>query len=260
MFAPENSTASIAADAPRALLSPLSSRSERTNVHHLGDAAGDWPRTLKRHLDRLAESAFAVRNCGPNTERIHGRCRSPLCLWCGPIEGALTAGALALARPDRHVRISLVGDDWPVIQQRLGRLIPRIRRRGYDWRWAYSIEPNPHSLGAHIHAWQCGSHVPQHVLQMLCEEVGVGQPWIAMRTAPDGAPLGYGMKLATAIREMPLDAAREQLQRFVDLNGGRLIHASRYFWRDRFGNPVTLRRAQQSYWQSLVTQRDRSRR
>lgn len=180
-------------------------------------------------------------------ERVRGRCRSNGCLTCAPKEAWLTAGALGLARCERHVRISNVGNDWETVQRRLNELVRTLRSAGYEWSWAYSAEPNPGVPGFHVHGWQRGSFVSQAVLQHACERVGLGQPWIGAITRREGAPLPYGLKVALELPDLPVDVAVVQLRSFLAINGNRLIHSSRGFWCGLDGRPVPLRHAQRHY-------------
>jgi hypothetical protein len=159
------------------------------------------------------------------------RCKRQTCLVCGPRIAFATAGAIALAEPERLVRYSLVGEDWQTIRSRLFRVRYRVRQDGFRWEEAYHVERNPKGTGHHVHAYQHGEFVPQARLQELCRREGLGYPDIRSFRTTGELGAAYGLKAATGYGLK--DAQRpEALVEYLRLNGGRLVHTSRAFWRD----------------------------
>jgi hypothetical protein len=145
-----------------------------------------------------------------------------------------TAGAIGLARPERFVRLSLVGDDWPTRRQRFKRLTYELRQTvSGKWEWCYCVEANPRGTGYHAHAWQRGSFVKQSVLSDLADSVGMGpnvdiRRW-ENRNDLDGA---YGLK-GVMYGLKTIDGGGHH--KYLAANGNRLVHASRGYWLDESG-------------------------
>lgn len=180
------------------------------------------------------------------------RCKANSCAYCCPLNAILVGGAIALARPQRAIRFSLVGDEWQLVRQRMFRLRNEIKAAGFGCHWAWHCEPNPKGTGHHVHAWQRGDFIPQARLQELCERRGMGFPYIERLKASieDGDSVKYGMKMATGLGYgMKLSEARETAATYLRANGGRLVHASRGFWQVE-GEQVGQREAM-SAWARL---------
>lgn len=177
-------------------------------------------------------------------EKVPARCKSNGCPYCIVINARLVAGAIALARPERAVRFSLVGDDFQTTRNRVKRVTYQLRKRGYEWQMAWHREPNPKGTGHHTHGWQTGDYVPQALLQEVCQTEGLGLPWIERMKQETGA-VGYGLKgVHYGLKMTDADA---QAQTYLQANGGRLVHATRGFWRDEHGNPCGQRAAMKAY-------------
>jgi len=121
-----------------------------------------------------------------------------------------------------------VGDDWKSIQGNLNRVVSKVRRWGYQWEHAYSAEPNSRGTGNHAHSY-VRSDVPHRILAQACAEEGIGTP--QMKPYRRRGPASYAMKRAR------VDATRAD---HLALNGGRLLHNTNAFFRDRYGRPCSL--------------------
>ncbi len=174
------------------------------------------------------------------------RCRANSCPYCCRLNASMIAGAITLAEPERAVRLSLVGTEWQQIRNRLKMLAYRIRQAGFEVSWAYHVEPNPKGTGNHAHAWQRGDYLPQAQLQELCEREGLGIPYIERVKTPEAAGR-YGLKLAGLDYGLKMADAEESAEVYRRLNGGRLVHASRDFWRDENGEQVGQREAMKAW-------------
>jgi hypothetical protein len=157
----------------------------------------------------------------------------------------VTGLGIAYSLPQRFLRFSLVGSDFPVVQARINRVRYDLRALGLAWEDTWVVERNPKGTGFHAHLWQHGSYVRQDVLQEVTQRRGMGIPWIQAWRAPQGASVTYGLKSIT----YGLKGARggsEGLTEHLTLNGGRLIHASRGFWRNgATGERLTKRKCEQ---------------
>jgi hypothetical protein len=158
-------------------------------------------------------------------------CRRHSCVVCGSKAAYLTALAIALAEPERFVRLSLVGDEWQQIRARMYRLTYDVRRAGFGWEMCYHVERNPRGTGFHVHAYQHGDYVPQSLLQELAMKNGMGYPDIRRWTERGVLGTMYGLKAATGYG-MKGALKGETLGEYLKLNGGRFAHTTRAFWRE----------------------------
>ncbi len=190
------------------------------------------------HCPRKVGYVLVNRALGLTTP---ARCKANSCLYCGPVNAHLVAGALAAVRPQRMVRFSLVGNEWSTSRYRINKVTDLLRREGYQWNLAYHVEPNPAGTGRHAHGYQYGSFVPQALLQNVCERAGMGYPdirkWEPPRQDP-GKPVGYGLKLAGIDYGLKMADTEENLRTYLDCNGDRLVHATRGYWRDAEGKAL----------------------
>jgi hypothetical protein len=123
-----------------------------------------------------------------------------------------------------------VGGNWVACKNSVNRVTTKVRSKGYTREHCYTVEPNREETGLHVHAWVRGDVVPEHVLNGICADIGIGKPDVR-RLDYDG-PQFYGIKRAQS------DDTRAD---HLALNGGRLVHSSRRFFRDRVGNPCSMK-------------------
>jgi hypothetical protein len=138
--------------------------------------------------------------------------------------------------PERALTLTLVapqGDPnpWATAQRNIAVIRRNLGRLGVDpGEWVTHIEPNPKGTGFHAHIWQHGSRIPKQLLSEAADRAGTGWTRIERIRATASASryglkgLGYGLKGTT-------DSPAEYLR----VNGGRLTHQSRGFFR---GLPV----------------------
>ncbi len=179
------------------------------------------------------------------------RCQRLRCPVCIQVEARNYAAAIALAAPDRAVLLTAVGDEWPVVQRRMNRLREYRRRGGAAGEWVWHVEQNPSGTGHHVHAWQWGPQ-PLSTEDVRTASVRAGLGHVvnveSVRAAvgrDTGVLLGrgamaYGMK-SVLVSHSGADLTAEQ-EHFLRMNGNRLGHASRGFWRDEDGQPAGGRR------------------
>jgi hypothetical protein len=170
--------------------------------------------------------------------QVPGRCRRNRCPYCGGINARQTVAAIALARPERVFTLTLAGREWQTIRGRVRRWRYEVRRRVPRWQDCMHVEPNPSGSGEHhVHGLQWGQFPPVEVLRSAAERYGFGS-WLHVSRLRDvdGAS-AYGLKLAqlsASAYSMKL-AVGGELETYLEANGGRLVHASRGFWRDGSG-------------------------
>ena len=168
---------------------------------------------------------------------IPARCGSNGCEDCAPVNAVVAARAIHHARPERLITLTGVGYPWARAQRQMQSLRQRLRRRGLEVEWCWTVEANPRETGHHLHAAQHGSFIPQAMLSESAASVGMGEvAWIERaRTGPQGAH--YGLKGAL----YPMKGASDPgaaLWSFLDVNGGRLHHHTRGFFRDGPGGKM----------------------
>ena len=190
------------------------------------------------------------------------RCRALHCPYCLPLQVRDVARAIALAEPDWFLTLTLVGSDFTTIRDRMNRYRQKLLRAGTSFEWVWHVEHNPEGNGAHVHAWvRCEVPPSPSELSLAAQASGLGpiSDWQRRRAemGPRGLSLdgvtaaSYGMKeaLEGLASDVSLTMAQEA---FLALNGGRLCHASRQFWVDRYGRPLPGVRAaiRQARWLS----------
>lgn len=165
------------------------------------------------------------------------RCGRNGCLWCGPINAVILAGAIDVAGPQRLLTLTKVGDSWAEVRPRMFKLGYEIRRAWGQSEWCWHVEPNPKGTGHHVHALQWGaSFIPQRWLSAAARRRGMGKV-VDIRPVRAQDRVGfYGLKMAAAAYTLKLAREEESYRTYQRVNGGRqLAHASRGFWRDRDG-------------------------
>jgi len=164
------------------------------------------------------------------------RCKRLKCPFCVVLEAQSVALAIGLARPERLVRFSLIGDTWAERRARFKRVRFNIRNAGFSWNDCYHVERNPRGTGYHAHLWQHGDYVPQRDLQRMCLREGMGYPDIR-QVQELGRSTSYGLKAALGYGMKGVESSTGE--QYLALNGGRLVHASRGFWRDGEGRAIS---------------------
>jgi hypothetical protein len=126
-----------------------------------------------------------------------------------------------------------------------------IRSAGYVFEYSLHVEWNPKETGYHGHVYQHGSYVDQGFLQERCLAHGFGYPDIRKFVARGGPEVRYGLKLAGLNYGLKLAERQESLERFLEVNGYRLCHHSRGFFRNVAGEACGLTEGRRA-WRSLV--------
>jgi len=181
------------------------------------------------------------------------RCKANSCPYCGPINASLVGGAIALAKPERLITLTQVGEDHQTRRNRVKKLNFLLRSAGYATEWAWHVEPNPAGSGHHIHAFQRGEKfIPQALLSKLATTAGMGVVADIRRfELADDQAATYGVKMAGIKYGLKMAEQDESMRTYLGANGGRLVHASRGFWQVK-GQPVGQREAMKA-WASAST-------
>ena len=165
-------------------------------------------------------------------------CHRLSCPVCVVVLAFRLGAAIGLARPDQQVLLTQVGEDWTTIRRRMNHFRRILKGLGVRSEDVYHVEPNPQGTGCHVHMWRWGDRLARSVVAEAAVRAGMGSfADVQPRRQPSGSPLTYGLK--TILNEpsegMTLSPGA---QRYLDLNGNRLCHASRNFWRDETGGPL----------------------
>lgn len=202
----------------------------------------------------LCPSRRGLVHVGLRTGRIAPlRCERLDCPVCIVVEAFKVAGAIALACPTHALRVSLVGDSWPIAQRRMNRLREYLSAEGDAGEWIWHVECNPAGTGHHAHVWMHGDQFPdQSELSRCAVRAGLGADvYVESIRTPlrddqglvvGAGAMSYGMK-AVLVVPTDLDKLTPEQSHYLEVNGRRLFHASRGFWRDGRGNQLHGKRA-----------------
>lgn len=160
------------------------------------------------------------------------------CPVCVRIVAGRYARAIGLAAPAHQFLLTQVGDDWATIRERVKRFRRIIRRTVDRWEDVVHVEKNPAGTGHHIHGWHWGDEPPVGALIEAAVGAGMG-PFADLepRVLEVGRPLAYGLK--TVLEGSPLGTSPPPATRaYLEVNGGRLAHATPGFWRAPDGTPL----------------------
>lgn len=148
-----------------------------------------------------------------------------------------------MAQPDAWLTVTGLQRTWSRAQSVMQKLRRWLGRRGFLGDWAYHLEPNPGSDGAHAHIWWRGDSVNAAVLAEGALASGGGLDTHATEDVffPTGShipTLEYGLKWV--LEDRPTEPTRlwPRAEEYLALNGGRLVNASRRFWIDWERKPV----------------------
>jgi hypothetical protein len=183
------------------------------------------------------------------------RCGRNLCPYCLARNARRRALAIAWARPQREFRMSLVADEgdpdpWQTARGRINRTREYLRRWGEPvGLWGFHVEHNPAETGYHAHGVQHGPRkMNKDAFDQAAFRAGAGLTRVRKVQHVDGLS-EYGLKGA-ALASYGLKGAREGTE-YLRLNGGRLGHYSRGFFRDQAGATLPVRVAETQAMRAL---------
>lgn len=159
-------------------------------------------------------------------------CGSNTCPACCRINAWQRALAIAWAKPERAITLTLVAraedeDPWQTSRRTVNRWREWIKRLGGDpGQTIVHVEPNPRETGYHAHLWQHGSRIDFALSDAAARRAGCG--WVHVEAIRNGSGVGaYGLKgLAYGLKGV--NAGQSE---YLRVNGGRLTHQSRGFFR-----------------------------
>jgi len=179
-------------------------------------------------------STWLDRRTGERKPRACGRLRCP---FCGPRLALSTANAIVLAAPSCSAVLTTWGSDLPSEPELLFRLFVKsvnataaeLRSGGRTWEYCWTLEVSSTGIpNAHVLAW--GDPVAPARFSRVAISAGVRwgdvQP---IRHLPLLAR--YVLKLPLAPLDLGLDG-EACMALHLTLNGGKLLHSSRRFWRN----------------------------
>lgn len=180
---------------------------------------------------------------------VAARCGKLSCAYCAKRNAYRRSLAIALAKPERALTLTLVADaeeadPWAVARRRVNRTREWLKRAGVaPGEWVTHVEPNPQGTGFHAHIWQHGSFLPKDALQEAGHHAGTG--WTRIEKIRQGASAAsYGLKGMSYGLKGVTGQADASTAEYLRVNGGRLTHQSRAFFRGPKGETLPVRQAE----------------
>lgn len=173
---------------------------------------------------------------------VPARCGRLACWYCCRVNAKKRSLAIAYAAPEREVTLTLVGDSWGQVRDRMKNLRHRLLKEIPSFEWVWHVEQNPKTTGHHVHAWQRGSFVPQKLLSSTARGLGMGSVVHVSKLRSVGAASRYGLKGLTYGLKGVL--AENEGASYLDVNGKRLTHQSRSFFASPTGEKLPVREAE----------------
>jgi hypothetical protein len=162
------------------------------------------------------------------------RCGRLACAPCSVLNARRRSAAIAWAEPRRAITVTLLADagdedPWQTARRRWNRTREYLKRLSIDpGETVLHLEPNPKGTGYHGHVWQhSDSPIPKVALQEAAHRAGAG--WTRIEAIRSRRSAGaYGLKgMGYGLKGVTEESPREYLR----VNGGRLTHQSRGFFR-----------------------------
>jgi hypothetical protein len=170
-------------------------------------------------------------------ERVPTRCGRLTCGWCGPRAALGTAWAIELAAPRGSAVVMLPKTEEPLDDreqlQAFGRLLGAVARRiragGASFEYCYVIELSESSV-PHAHVL-VQNHLTSHRFRKaLAAEGGRGD----LQNVRNIKVLSrYTLKLPVSGLNLPYPEAVAAMRTHLQLNGFKILHATRKFWRHK---------------------------
>ena len=185
---------------------------------------------------------------GPDGRRRPRSCRRLRCGYCGPRLALSTVRAIELAKPHSSAVVTLPRDSTPVSDRALlrafasvlGAVANDLRADGLTFQYAYTVELDSR-LKPNLHALHLGDRISSSRFRSALSRAG-GQG--------DTQPIRnlkvlsrYCLKLALSGIDDPNVDAATAMDIHLRINGGKILHSSRHFWRDADGSPLSGVRA-----------------
>lgn len=183
-----------------------------------------------------------------NARRRRPMPRMCLRLSCPVCVGQLAkshAAAIALARPDQHILLTMLSDVWATARRQVNRGFQYLREQSRPIEAAWTLERNPRKTGAHAHVFSRGAQIDEATLAVAARRAGLGIISEARPATLPAQPLPMLVYPMKALLDPPAGATElwPEARDFLRLNGGRPVHVTRGFILGADGRPTTLRRA-----------------
>lgn len=235
-------------DAPASTCPPLSKRPRGTQrpVEPVARHPRDRFNRPRRTYPQCPRRRGSITNIITG-EMVRAQCGALRCYSC-IIGRAIRVGeAIALAEPTQALTLSLNSEEWQTIKTRFQAFGRRLRTQGLRAEYCYHVEPYRNG-GTHAHLFLHGDWVRDLDVRLACESAGFGYNgwsthWQIRADHYQRPSIDYGLKMILRLRPDNPTELWAQAETYLDLNGGRLVHNTRGFWRDAHGQACTLREA-----------------
>jgi hypothetical protein len=174
------------------------------------------PNRLGRQALNVQTGVLFPASCG----RLH-------CYVCVRAEAFRYSRAIGVVAPTQSILLTRGGLEWPATQKMLNRFRAEIRKKAHRYEDVAHVERN---------LW--GDELDHDTVHASALLAGFGDfAGVEPVRTGTGRALAYGLKtLIAGSNEGPDLPATSQ--DYLELNGGRLAHATKRFWRDADGRPV----------------------
>lgn len=201
------------------------------------------------HFDRTVDLVLTCPNLRTDRVMVHRSkpemyfesCRRHLCIGCASWQAIQRGMAIRLAEPEWGIVITRVGNDFDSIRRAVADMLRQLRKMGCLIEMAWAAEANPKGDGVHVHGWARAADDPSEFVDRIAPNrhgVVLSQPiW-----QPEG-PFTYPVKTVVQLNGTPLKTAQPIFDNFMALNGNRLTHHTRGFYRNEHGKRVGAKEA-----------------
>ena len=189
-------------------------------------------------LERVWEPRSIVPWCPQSSPRqsrdLEEPCRRQGCLFCVRRKITSLSAAVEFVGPSHLLTVTGLELPWQPNRTRMNKLMRSLRSGRRRLEWFHVIEEQERSAHAHAHVLLRGDVPEAERLHELCTRAGFDYPDLQPLDRERHNP-SYFLKVAAW--------TESSLAFHLQLNGGRLFHASRGFWVDP-ATGATLRSSQ----------------
>jgi hypothetical protein len=191
-------------------------------------------------------------------EVVSARCGRNGCAYCLPLNARRRAAAMQWVGVRRSITITEVAsrddeDPWQAARRRVNRVREYLQRESIDpGLWGYFIERGTQTGMVHAHVAQRGAQrLPKEALQEASHRAGAGWTRVeAIRqTGKFSAYVGKGFSAYVGKGFTQADAVDN-----LTLNGGRLGHFSRGYFKSPEGETLGVREAEKRAAEAFRTE------
>lgn len=234
--------------APTGAREPLGDRATGLDPYHQSSTNPETADEARSGLGCPSRRGMVFLNLTTG-QVVPARCGKLSCAYCAKRNAYRRSLAIALAKPERALTLTLVADadeqdPWTVARRRVNRTREWLKRMDVNpGEWVTHVEPNPQGTGFHAHIWQHGSYIAKDALQEAGHHAGTG--WTRVdRVRQTASAASYGLKgMAYGLKGVTGQQDASTLE-YLRVNGGRLTHQSRAFFRGPKGETLPVRQAE----------------